>query len=203
MLKIGLTGGIGSGKSYVANLLHQSGAGVIDTDVLAHRLTASDGLAMPLIVDKFGQKIASPDGSLNRPAMRDLVFNDPQARHELQSILHPLIAQAVADEFKLVKGLYTVIVVPLLVESGRWIDRVDRICVVDCDVPTQIQRVTLRSGLTVEQVQLIMAAQATRDQRLQVADDVIDNGADTDELSLTKQTLELHQQWCNLMGNVQ
>jgi len=130
--------------------------------------------------------------------MRELVFTDPARRVELEAILHPLIAQAVRQEAELAQGLYLVFVVPLLVESGRWRQQIDRLCVVDCDQSTQIERVQTRSGLALATIQNILAAQATRQQRLAVADDVIDNSKAVSMAALEKQVLVLHQGWCNL-----
>jgi dephospho-CoA kinase len=130
--------------------------------------------------------------------MRELVFTDPARRVELEAILHPLIAQTVRQEAELAQGLYLVFVVPLLVESGRWRQQIDRLCVVDCDQSTQIERVQTRSGLALATIQNILAAQATRQQRLAVADDVIDNSKAVSMAALEKQVLVLHQGWCNL-----
>jgi dephospho-CoA kinase len=200
MLKIGLTGGIGSGKTRVANILAEQGASVIDTDAVAHQLTSSNGLAMPAIVEVFGQHMQAADGSLNRVLMRQHVFADPIQRKKLESILYPMIAQSVHSKASLAQGCYIVYVVPLLVETRRWLDVVDRICVVDCDLETQIERVKKRSGLTLPEIESILSTQATREQRQALANDIIHNGDQTDEVALNKQVLELHRQWCNLEG---
>jgi|LauGreDrversion2_5_1035112.scaffolds.fasta_scaffold07039_3 dephospho-CoA kinase len=196
--KLGLTGGIGSGKTQVANLLAGWGASVIDTDLIAHSLTAPAGQAIEPIRQMFGAEVLEPSGALNRARMRELVFADPARRVELEAILHPLIAQAVRQEAEQAQGLYVVFVVPLLVESGRWRQQIDRLCVVDCDQLTQIERVQSRSGLELATIQKILAAQATREQRLAVADDVIDNSKAVTMSDLEKQVLVLHQGWCNL-----
>ncbi len=172
---IGLTGGIGSGKTLVADRLAARGASVIDTDQIAHRLTAADGLAIPAIRAVFGEAFVAPDGSLDRARMRERVFSDPPARRQLEAILHPLISQQAAAAAEHAEGPYLVFVVPLLVESGRWVDRVDRVLVVDCPEALQIERVQRRNGLPAAQVEAIMATQASRSQRLAVADDVIVN----------------------------
>lgn len=172
---IGLTGGIGSGKTLVADRLAASGASVIDTDQIAHRLTAADGLAIPAIRAAFGGGFVAPDGSLDRTRMRERVFSDPPARRQLEAILHPLISQQASAAAERAEGPYLVFVVPLLVESGRWVDRVDRVLVVDCPEALQIERVQRRNGLPAAQVEAIMATQASRSQRLAVADDVIVN----------------------------
>ncbi len=196
--KLGLTGGIGSGKTQVANLLGSWGASVIDTDLIAHSLTAPGGRAIDPIRQTFGPDVIEPSGALNRARMRELVFTAPAKRVELEAILHPLIAQTVREEAELAQGLYIVFVVPLLVESGRWRQQIDRLCVVDCDQDTQIARVQARSGIELATIQNILAAQATREQRLAVADDVIDNSAGVSMADLEKQVLVLHQGWCNL-----
>ena len=196
--KLGLTGGMGSGKTQVANLLGSWGASVIDTDLIAHSLTAPGGRAIDPIRQTFGPDVIEPSGALNRARMRELVFTAPAKRVELEAILHPLIAQTVREEAELAQGLYIVFVVPLLVESGRWRQQIDRLCVVDCDQDTQIARVQARSGIELATIQNILAAQATREQRLAVADDVIDNSAGVSMADLEKQVLVLHQGWCNL-----
>lgn len=198
MFKLGLTGGIGSGKTYVANLLAGWGASVIDTDQIAHALTAPEGLAIAPIRETFGADLIGPDGALDRARMRELVFATPSKRKALEGILHPLIAQEVFVQAQAATGLYAVFVVPLLVESGRWRDRIDRLCVVDCEQTTQIERVQARSGIPIETIRRILAAQATRAQRLAVADDIIVNSANTTLEELEKQVLVLHEGWCNL-----
>ncbi|MCX7222136.1 MAG: dephospho-CoA kinase [Burkholderiales bacterium] len=198
MFKLGLTGGIGSGKTYVANLLAGWGASVIDTDQIAHALTAPEGLAIAPIRAAFGSDVIGPEGALDRARMRELVFSNPTERVTLEGILHPLIAQEVLVQAKAATGLYAVFVVPLLVESGRWRDRIDRLCVVDCDEATQIARVQARSGIPTDTIRRILDAQATRAQRLAVADDIIVNSASTTVEELEKQVLVLHEGWCNL-----
>ena len=198
MFKLGLTGGIGSGKTQVANLLADLGASVIDTDLIAHQLTAAGGRAIEPIRQAFGEEVIEASGALNRARMRELVFAEPARRAELEAILHPLIGQTARQEAEQAVGLYVVFVVPLLVESGRWRQQIDRLCVVDCDQETQIERVQARSGIELVMIQRILAAQATREQRLAVADDVIDNSKTVSLEALKKQVLVLHQGWCNL-----
>jgi dephospho-CoA kinase len=195
MFKIGLTGGIGSGKSRVAELLAQWGASVIDTDIIAHELTATGGGAIEPIRQAFGPGIIAADGSLDRRAMRELVFDNPEARTQLEAILHPLIRIVTEERAAQARGCYLVYVVPLLVESGRWRDRVDRICVVDCDPATQVARVQARSGLTPEVIARIMSAQASREDRLAVADDVVVNDGQTTEDQLARRARKLHDGW--------
>lgn len=200
MLAIGLTGGIGSGKSQVADLLGQLGAGIIDTDVIAHQLTAPGGAAIAAIRNVFGGQAIGPDGSMDRNWMRKKVFADDVVRLQLQNILHPMIAQLALDMANDISGTYCVFVVPLLVESGQWRERVDRICVVDCDVDTQIARVEKRSGLTPSTIRRIMSAQASRQARLELADDVIVNDSETTLEILRARTIALHKHWCALIN---
>lgn len=198
MLKIGLTGGIGSGKTRVADMLAAWGASVIDTDLIAHSLTARGGRAIEPIERTFGAEMIDASGALDRQRMRKCVFADTAERQRLEAILHPLIASEVLAQASRATGLYLVFVVPLLVESGRWLDRIDRVCVVDCDRETQIARVQARSGLTLETIHQILDAQATREQRLAVADDVIINDQTTTFAELENQVLVLHKGWCKL-----
>lgn len=200
MFKLGLTGGIGSGKTQVANWLAAWGATVIDTDLIAHGLTAAGGLAIEPIAHAFGDDVIDATGALDRARVRELVFAQRDKRAVLESILHPLIAQEVLSQAEKARGLYAVFVVPLLVESGRWLDRIDRLCVVDCEESTQIERVQARNAIPLETIRRILDAQATRQQRLAVADDVIDNSKSTSIAQLEQQVLVLHKAWCNLAG---
>ncbi|MDN4575450.1 dephospho-CoA kinase [Pandoraea cepalis] len=174
---IGLTGGIGSGKTTVANLFATHGIAIIDTDAIAHSITAPGGAAMPAIRREFGDAFVAPDGALDRARMRDAVFTDDAARARLEAITHPLIRTECERAASDAQGPYLIFVVPLLVESGKWRERVQRVLVVDCTEQTQIARVMSRNGFTRDQVQAIMARQASRAQRLAAADDVIDNDA--------------------------
>ena len=200
MFKLGLTGGIGSGKTQVANLLGAWGADVIDTDLIAHALTAAGGRAIEPISMAFGSEVIDAAGALDRARMRELVFAERARRTQLESILHPLIAQEVMVQAEQAHGLYAVFVVPLLVESGRWLDRIDRLCVVDCEESTQIERVQARNGISLETIRKILDAQATRAQRIALADDVVDNSKGISMAELEKQVLVLHKAWCNLAG---
>lgn len=177
-LIIGLTGGIGSGKSTVADRFAALGATLVDTDLIAHGLTGPDGAAMPAIRAAFGAAVIADDGRLDRAAMRALAFSDPAARKRLEAILHPMIREQSQREIEAATGCYVMLVVPLLVESGTWRERAHRLLVVDCPVEVQIERVMRRSQLAREQVLAILAAQATREARLAVADDRIDNGGE-------------------------
>lgn len=173
-MRIGLTGGIGSGKSTVAGFLVEAGARLIDTDAIARALTQAGGAAMPAIAREFGGEFVTADGALDRDRMRELAFTDAGAKRRLEAILHPLISAQAAEQAAGAAGL-TVFDVPLLVESGRWRQRVDKVLVVDCDESTQMARVCQRSGWTEERARSVLAAQATRAQRRAAADAVIVN----------------------------
>jgi dephospho-CoA kinase len=175
MFVVGLTGGIGSGKSTVADLFAARGVPLVDTDVIAHRITAPHGIAMPRIAAEFGNEFVTADGSLDRARMRTLVFGDERACKRLESITHPLIRAETEREEREARGPYVIVVVPLLVESGSWKNRVNRVLTVDCSVDTQIARVMTRNGFSRDEVLAIIARQATREARLAAADDVIDN----------------------------
>ena len=146
MLKIGLTGGIGSGKTRVSDLLSSWGASVVDTDAIAHDTTAAGGSAIEALLQSFGAAAIRADGAMDRDWMRTRVFNDPDARIALEAIVHPLISAETARRAAQAEGDYLVFVVPLLVESGRWVSQVDRVCVVDCEPDTQVLRVQQRDG---------------------------------------------------------
>lgn len=187
MLQIGLTGGIGSGKTRVADLFAARGAALIDTDLLAHEITAPGGLAIPALLEAFGPACLRADGAMDRNAMRELVFSDPAAKARLEGITHPLIRQLTEARAAAIRtsGLhpYLIYVVPLLVESGSWRARVDRVLVVDCSEATQVARVMARNGFSQGQVEAIMARQARRSERLAAADDVVDNEGPPEALS--------------------
>jgi dephospho-CoA kinase len=178
-LRVGLTGGIGSGKSTVAGILVQLGATLVDTDRIAHELTVAGGTALPSIVAAFGADAVDASGALDRARMRARVFGDPDARRRLEAILHPLIGAETARQAAASDSPIVVFDVPLLVESGRWAALVDRIWVVDCSVPTQRARVLARSGWNDSTVDAVIAQQATRAQRRAVADAVVDNDTAT------------------------
>jgi dephospho-CoA kinase len=194
---VGLTGGIGCGKTTVSRLFAELGAAVVDTDVIAHELTSRHGAAMPAIAAAFGAAVAQPDGSLDRAAMRRLCFSDPAARRRLEAILHPLIrAESVARCRSVDHAPYVMLVVPLLIESGAY--RVDRILVVDCDEARQIARVMARSALSEKEIRGVMSAQAGRAERLAAADDVLSNTGGRDELRTA--ILGLHRRYLELAG---
>jgi dephospho-CoA kinase len=175
---VGLTGGIGSGKTMVANLFAARGASAIDTDQIAHELTAPGGIAIPEIKARFGDAFITSAGALDRARMRQHVFTDPAAKTELESILHPLIYIETVRKAVQATGSYLIFAVPLLVESGTWQNRVSRVLVVDCSEELQVQRVMRRNELGETQVRAIMATQASRETRLAIADDVILNNGD-------------------------
>ena len=195
---VGLTGGIGSGKSTVADLFAARGASIVDTDVIAHSLTAPGGAAMPAIVAAFGAEFADANGALDRTRMRALVFSDAKAKAALEAILHPRIRAGALAAAEAATGEYVMYAVPLLVESGTWRDRVSRVLAVDCREDVQIARVMARNNLSEAQVRAIMAAQASRSERLAAADDVIDNNAGLD--ALAPQIDRLHAQYLHMRG---
>jgi len=195
---VGLTGGIGSGKSTVADMFAAHGVPIVDTDAVAHALTAPGGAAIPAIREAFGEAVIAEDGALDRAAMRTIVFGDAAARRKLEAILHPMIGHCCELMIEEATGPYTIVVVPLLVESGRWRERVDRLLVVDCPVETQIARVMQRNRFERAQVEAIIATQATREARLAAADDVVDNGGDAE--SLAPQVDALHRRYLELAG---
>ena len=182
MLAVGLTGGIGSGKSTVAELFAERGVPVIDTDVIARELTTPDNEALMAIKDAFGDAVMREDGSLDRAQLRRRVFADSAARRTLEAILHPRIRQAVVQALAGVHAPYALIVVPLLVETGAYAEILDRVLVVDCPEDMQIARVMARNDLTRAEVEAILAAQAGRAVRLAAADDVIDNAGSSEKL---------------------
>ena len=191
---IGLTGGIGSGKSSVADRFAELGAAVIDTDVIAHELTGPDGRAMPAIIATFGSEIINSTGAMDRAAMRDRVFADPEARRKLEAILHPMIRAESALRLQKVTAPYALLVVPLLVENlASYRHLLNCIAVVDCEESQQISRIASRSGLSLGQAKSILAAQAGRASRLQIADDLIENRGDI--MALDHQIQQLHHKY--------
>ncbi|MYM65835.1 dephospho-CoA kinase [Pseudoduganella sp. FT55W] len=179
---IGLTGGIGSGKSTVADMFAARGATIVDTDLIAHSMTAPNGPAMPAIIAEFGPEFADASGAMDRARMRQLVFSDAGAKARLEAILHPRIRDAALAAAAAATGSYVIYAVPLLIESGTWRARVTRVLAVDCSEDVQVARVMARNGLPEAQVRAIMAAQVSRAERLAAADDVIVNNAGIDAL---------------------
>lgn len=198
MFSIGLTGGIGSGKSTVADRFAAHGVPLVDTDLIAHQVTAPGGVAMPLIASEFGDAFVAPDGALDRRKMRELVFADDTARARLEAIVHPLIRAETERQRHAAGGPYHIVVVPLLVESVDWSTRVSRVLVVDCPVETQIARVIRRNGFTREQVLAIIAKQASREARLAAADDIVTNDASATLDALAREVDALHERYLAL-----
>jgi dephospho-CoA kinase len=176
-LRVGLTGGIASGKSTVADMFADLGVPVIDTDVIAREIVAPGKPALAEVRERFGECVLDATGNLDRTAMRKLIFEDDQARRDLEAILHPRIGEETRIQAEAANGIYQLIVVPLLTESAL-LDFVDRVLVVDCDEKRQIQRLLERDTETIEQARRIIAAQSSRDERLSIADDIIDNSGD-------------------------
>ncbi|SHL99980.1 dephospho-CoA kinase [Rhizobacter sp. OV335] len=190
-LRIGLTGGIGSGKSTVAGMLADLGAAVIDTDAIARSLAAPGGAAIDALREQFGTVAIGADGGLDRARMRQLVFTDPAAKSRLEAILHPLIGLETDRQASTAGDRPRVFDVPLLVESGRWRARVDRVLVVDCSAATQVARVTRRSDWAVAAVQAVIDQQASREARRAAADAVIFN----EDLSLAELAADVSSLW--------
>jgi dephospho-CoA kinase len=193
---VGVTGGIGSGKSAVTERFAALGAHVVDTDLIAHQLTGPGGAAIAAIIEAFDEGVISADGALDRKAMRDLVYADIHARRRLEAILHPLIRGESERACRAAPAPYVILAVPLLIESGTFRERCDRICVVDAPVEMQISRVKARNNLDEAQIRSILAAQASREERLACADDVIDNSGSL--AALDEQVERLHHQYMRL-----
>ena len=199
-LCVGLTGGIGSGKSTVAELFAKHGAGIVDTYAILHCLTHAGGEAIPAIHAAFGGSYLMDDGALDRAKMRALIFSDSAAKQRLEGILHPLIReQAKAAMQQLSAKPYLILVVPLLPESQAFQQMVQRILVVDCGENTQVERVIRRSRMTEAEVRAIIARQTPRAERLQLADDVIRNTTTLE--SLNEQVAILHERYSKLSNN--
>ncbi len=194
-LSVGLTGGIGSGKSTVAECFRALGAALVDTDVIAHELTGAGGRALPALQSKFGDAFLRPDGALDRARMRAHVFHNPAAKATLESLLHPLIREVAEAQAAQTAHTapYVIFVVPLLAESPTWRARVARVLVVDCSVTTQIERVQKRSGWDEATTRAALAAQATRAHRLAMADDILVNEGDA--AALHTRVKRLHESY--------
>lgn len=193
---VGLTGGIGSGKSTVAQLFAERGVAVVDSDAISHELTAPGGASIEWIRGEFGAGMIRADGALDRDKMRQLVFADKSARKKLEAILHPLIREESARRLGTAKTAYAICVVPLLVEQGVDRARYQRVLVIDCSESEQISRVVRRSGLPESEVRRVLATQATREARLAAADDVIDNSGPP--CTLAPQVANLHEKYLTL-----
>lgn len=197
MLVVGLTGGIGSGKSTAADLFARNGVAITDTDIIAHALTAPGQPVLKTIAEALGREFLTTEGTLDRNALRHRVFADPVARETLEKVLHPLIRQAVNDELQqAVTAPYRMIVVPLLFETGAYSGMIDRSLVVDCPEPLQIQRTMSRGKLTETEIRAMMSAQFPRKNRLACADDIIVNDGDLN--NLLDQVNEIHKKYIRL-----
>lgn len=196
---VGLTGGIGCGKSSASQFFAELGINVIDTDVIARKLTQPDGQAISLIRNSFGDAVLTANGSLDREKMRNQVFSDSHARRKLEEILHPLILKEVIEQINQTRSPYIVLVVPLLFEVNDYDDIIHRSLVVDCEESVQISRTMARSQLTEQQVKAIMAQQISRQTRLQKTDDIITNNRDIDFLKT--QVIQLHHKYLILSKN--
>ena len=196
-LRLGLTGGIGSGKSTVAGFLADAGAAILDADAISRSLTQVGGRAIPAILATFGETMITPEGALNRDAMRNLVFSNPDSKRQLESILHPLVSLVLQEQAQMAVELgktCLVFDVPLLVEGiARWRPQLDKICVVDCLPETQIQRVVARSQLSRPEIERIILQQATRAQRLACADVVILN----EGIDLAQLQAKVREMWAS------
>lgn len=198
MLKIGLTGGIGSGKTTVARLFAALNNPVLDADAIAHQLVAKGQPALAQIQQTFGSNILMPDGSLNRVALRDLVFSAPEQKQKLESILHPLVYKTLQAELEQLSAPYCIVCIPLLFET-HMTHFVDRILVVDCPVATQIERVKDRDQMSTERIESIIANQVSRALRKSKADDLIDNpNTNLGVSGLAEQVKKLHNLYISL-----
>jgi dephospho-CoA kinase len=196
---VGLTGGIGSGKSAAAGEFERLGASVVDSDAIAHQLTAPGGAALEHIKALFGEAFISAGGAMDREAMRQRVFSDPAAKRALEALLHPMIRGEAERRMAAARGPYVIYVVPLLVEGGDYRSRVDRVLVVDAPEALQLERVRSRSGLPEREVRAIMAQQLPRAARLAAADDVIDNSGALD--ALRAQVAALHARYLKMAAH--
>lgn len=195
MLKIGLTGGIGCGKSTVTALFTKLGAPVIDADQISHNLVKPKQPALALIKQTFGNSVIKKNGGLDREKLREIVFSDRHAKKQLEAILHPLIYQAIQTKLAAMDAAYSIISIPLLLETGMT-GLVDRILVIDCPTAMQIQRVVKRDHLTVARIQSIIDSQVSRAARIVQADDLIDNSESAD--GLAEQVKKLHNLYISL-----
>jgi len=193
--RVGLTGGIASGKSTAAKFFGALGVPILDSDQVARDVVEPGQPPLERLVERFGRKILTPDGHLDRPALRDIVFADPKARADLEALTHPAIGAAMEARSAAAGGPYQILVIPLLVEKNL-AAHVDRVLVVDCDEELQIRRLRDRDGSTPEQVQAVLRAQAPRAARLKAADDVIHN--DSDMSAVRDQVAALHARYLDL-----
>ena len=196
MLIIGLTGGIGSGKSEVSRLFSELGVPIVDVDVISHQLTVKGQSTLKAIANQFGTIVLNKDGSLNRERLREIVFNKPEARHALEAIMHPAIYEEAMIELNRNKAIpYQILVVPLLFESTRYQKLINHSLVIDCDSATQIDRASKRDGSSKSQIEKIIAAQIPRETRNQLADDIITNNGSLDDLK--EKVIQLNDKYRN------
>lgn len=195
MLKIGLTGGIGSGKTTAANIFDELGIPVIDADDIAHTLVAKDQPALREIVRTFGAEILKDDGSLDRDRLREIIFSNPNKKKLLESILHPLVYQEMQHQMDSLDSPYVILSIPLLLETGMQ-HLVDRVLVIDCPVDIQFERVKQRNGLTDDRIASIIEAQIPRTERISAADDIVNNSGSTSKLA--EQIKKLHNLYISL-----
>ena len=195
MLKIGLTGGIGSGKSTVTQIFSELKAPIIDADIIAYELVGPGKPALKAIIDHFGQQILTNQNALNRKKLKEIIFSNPEQKKQLEQILHPLVFAEMESQIKQLSGPYCILSIPLLLET-QMEDFVDRILVIDCPVELQLERVKNRDQLSEDRIKAIIASQATKEQRLQAAEDVIDNS--TDAQALAEQVKKLHNLYLSL-----
>jgi dephospho-CoA kinase len=196
--RVGLTGGIASGKSTAAGFFGALGVPILDSDQIAREVVEPGQPPLERLVERFGRSILTPDGHLDRPALRDIVFSDPKARADLEALTHPAIGAAMEARSATAGGPYQILVIPLLVEKNLG-SHVDRVLLVDCDQQLQVRRLRARDGSTAEQAQAILDAQAPRAARLKAADDVICNDADVS--SVQKQVATLHARYLELAAH--
>jgi len=198
MLVVALTGGIGSGKTTVSQLFEALGTPIVDTDIIARQLVAPGESALSKIVRQFGETILNPDGTLNRAQLRQTIFQSPDKKRLLESILHPLIRKEMMHQIAALTSPYCIVVIPLLVESGQ-MEFADRILVVDATEAAQLNRVSQRDNQAENEIAAIVASQASRDARLAVANDVIHNNSTLDELK--QQVVTLHQKYLTITNS--
>lgn len=202
MLVIGLTGGIGSGKSEVSRLFSELGVPIVDVDVISHQLTAKGQSTLQAIANQFGTIVLNKDGSLNRERLREIVFNNTEARYALEAIMHPAIYEEAIIELNRNKAIpYQILVVPLLFESTRYQKLINHSLVIDCDSATQIDRASKRDGSSKSQIEKIIAAQIPRETRNQLADDIITNNGSLDDLK--EKVIQLNDKYRNTCATTQ
>ncbi len=197
MFIVGLTGGIGSGKTSAAKVFSDLGVVVVDADEISREVTSSGGRAINAIKEAFGEKALNQDGSMNRPYMRNLVFKDSAARERLENIIHPLVEEESFEKIKTAKSPYIILSVPLLTEKSFWLDKINRLLVIDLQETEQIQRVMHRDGLSAEEVKRIIGTQSSRQTRISMASDVIVNCQDEDALKAS--ILRLHRLYLSMV----